>query len=107
MYIDILGTPYIIQRKSESEDPKLKDLLGYCDPSVKKIVVGRLMKKEDSVQDLEVIERKVMRHEIVHAFMRESGLAENSEWGTDETLIDWIAIQFPKMLKAFEDSGCI
>ena len=43
-----------------------------------------------------------IRHELVHAFAYESGLAENSPWAFNEEMTDWIAIQFPKMLKAFE-----
>lgn len=29
------------------------------------------------------------------------------QWGHEETMIDWIAIQFPKMLKTFEKVGCL
>lgn len=33
--------------------------------------------------------------------------AEHSEFRHEETMIDWIAIQFPKMLKVFEEVGCL
>ena len=43
--------------------------------------------------------------------MYESGLDANFEhanqFGHEETMIDWIAIQFPKLYKAFEAAGCL
>lgn len=41
-----------------------------------------------------------LRHEIIHAFFEESGLDNYSE---DEELVQWLAIQFPKLIKVFED----
>lgn len=107
--IDVLGTKYTILEKSVAEDEYLQNCDGYCDKTSKKIVV----KKEDSENELEnysVYMRKIKRHEIIHAFLFESGLHENWEhkqWGHDETVIDWIAAQFPKLLKAFKEAGCI
>ena len=56
---------------------------------------------------MESFRKKVARHEIIHAFLYESGLSHNSEWANNEEMIDWIAIQFSKMLKAFEEIECI
>ena len=51
--------------------------------------------------------KKQLRHEIVHAFLSESGLQSNLEhnqrFGHEETMVDWIAIQFPKMLEVFKE----
>jgi hypothetical protein len=47
-----------------------------------------------------------MRHELVHAFLFESGL-HNDSWAANEAAVDWIANQFPKILKAFQEAGCI
>ena len=44
-----------------------------------------------------------MRHELIHAFLFESGLAENSNWARNEEMVDWIARQFPKMAKTFQE----
>lgn len=41
-----------------------------------------------------------LRHEIIHAFFEESGLDEYSE---NEELVQWLAIQFPKLLYTFEN----
>jgi len=55
--------------------------------------------------------KQVLRHEIIHAFLYESGLYGSSlssdRWALNEEMVDWLAIQFPKILKAFEDVGCI
>ena len=53
-----------------------------------------------------------LRHEITHAFLNESGLQNDtsvpgSGWATNEEMVDWIAIQFPKMKKAFEEADCL
>ena len=37
-------------------------------------------------------------HEIVHAFLHESGLSSNSEWAMNEEIADWIALQLPKII---------
>ena len=54
-------------------------------------------------------QHKVIRHEIVHAFLYESGLDVNSlsggAWAKNEEMVDWMAIQIPKILKAFQEAG--
>ena len=53
----------------------------------------------------DVYMKKTLRHEIVHAFMFESGLGYNWEHGSigqEETVVDWIAIQLPKIYAAAE-----
>ena len=65
----------------------------------------------EKVGDFEKIMKKQLRHEIIHAFLAESGLQANYEhyrqFGHDETLVDWFAIQFPKMIKAFESVNAL
>lgn len=102
--IDILGTPYLIQKFSGSEDDRMIDNDGFCDFSTKEIgyAEGLEISHPGDQKNLELVKQQVLRHEIVHAFMYESGLNTNSEFAVNETLIDWIAIQFPKMLKAMK-----
>lgn len=108
MKIKILGTEYeIIRNASVEEYPKLKNCDGYTDQSIKQIVIPEFVKDDMSEEDLEYYTRKVIRHEIVHAFMYESGLDSNSEYAKNEELIDWIAIQFEKMLAIFIDLDVI
>lgn len=105
MKVTVLGTEYqIIRNATVSEYPILESQAdGFCDFSTKKIVISEMKPDDYSMKNLEIYEEKVIRHELVHAFMYESGLDVNSEWGRDETLIDWIAIQFPKMAKLFNE----
>lgn len=103
--ISILGTTYTIQELSISEDISLKDCDGYCDKTDKRIVIAK--KEADcDLGDFEQHRKKTMRHEIVHAYFNESGLAENFEnkcYGIPETLVDWFAIQSPKIYKTFAE----
>ena len=53
----------------------------------------------DQMRNLQDYEKKILRHEIIHAFLYESGLDINShdidQWARDEEMVDWMAIQFP------------
>lgn len=103
MKVNILGTEYTIVEQSTSENPKLTDCDGYCDKTSKTICV--ITKGDSDLEDFAVYQKKVKRHEIIHAFLFESGLHENwkhDEWGHDESYVDWIAVQFPKLLEVFK-----
>jgi len=105
----ILGTDYTIEQRTRSEDAYLDGVDGYCDKTSKRIVVAH-DPDSNELDDYEAYKRKVLRHEIIHAFLFESGLQENfghPKMGHDETYVDWIAVQFPKMLEAFKKAGCI
>ncbi len=109
MTVNVLGTPYTIHKRSCEDDPALNDCAGYCDKTTKEIAV-RIKEDDSDLRDFDVYQRKVIRHEIIHAFLFESGLHEiwkHDQWGQDETYVDWIAVQFPKLLKAFEEAGCL
>lgn len=111
MKVNILGSKYKVLIADVKERPKLKKCDGYMDQSIKEIVVGKFEPSPDSIEDLESYTKKVMRHEIIHAFLYESGLWNNSgnvkAWGQSEEITDWIAIQSPKILKAFNECDCI
>lgn len=109
--VNILGTEYTIEILKRGEDAFLQDhnIDGYCDKTTKRIVV----RAEDETNELgnyDVYQRTCLRHEIVHAFLFESGLHQNFEhcqFGHEETMVDWIATQFPKMQKAFKEADCL
>lgn len=108
MKVNILGTEYEISEKNRTEDEVLNNADGYCDKTTKEIIVCKDM--DGNLKDMEWFKKKVLRHEIIHAFLYESGLQENFEhpnYGHDETYVDWIAIQFPKIQKVFMDVGCL
>lgn len=106
MKIDILGTSYKLENRKRADDPKLENANGYCDTSSKRLVVEDIPDHPMNLEDLEKFKQKVTRHEIIHAFLHESGLSHNS-WADDEEIIDWIALQFPKMAKVFEEAKCM
>ena len=53
----------------------------------------------------------VLRHEIIHAYLEESGLSANSKmisaWAQNEEMVDWLAIQSPKIFATFQEVGCL
>ena len=107
MTVNVLGTKYRILYKSPKEDSAFNECDGYCDKTSKTIVVST---KNGDLDNFESYQKKVLCHEIIHTFMFESGLAENWEhksYGQEETTVDWIAIQFPKILKAFQKTGAL
>lgn len=104
--VNVLGTEYTIIESSEQEDINLTDADGYCDTSIKQCVIDDAKSVEGQVGtkgDLEAYKKKVVMHELIHAFLYESGL-DVETWARNEEMVDWIAIQFPKMLKAFQDA---
>lgn len=110
MKVKILGTEYEIVMDAEEKDyPILKDADGYADFTIKKIVVKKLIQDGESYEDLELWQRKTLRHEIIHAFLYESGLWQNSfkDWARNEEMTDWIALQFEKILGVFIELQCI
>lgn len=110
MKVNILGTEYTVEERTVEEDSYLSNCDGYCDKTTKEIVVAK-QKPDNDLNNYEWYRNKVMRHEIIHAFLYESGLHENFEhpkqFGHEETTVDWFAVQFPKMLKVFEEVGCL
>ena len=108
--IEILGTDYKIIEQSEQENAKLKECLGLCEHYSKKIILNDMKEVEKDimcVENIEELKKKVLRHEIVHAFFGESGLRGNSDYAENEELVDWIAIQAPKIFKAFADADAM
>lgn len=110
MKIDVLGVEYTLTVIRGSKEPRLKDCDGFCDETTKELLVENYEDSKgepDCKQNLLVQTNKVKRHEIIHAFLFESGLAENSYWAQNEEMVDFFAIQFPKLLKAFEQADAL
>ena len=104
--VNILGTEYeVIMDAPDEMLPEDADEA--MDLSVKRIVVAKFESNRNSIKDLDVYRKKVLRHEVIHAFLFESGLWNNSgnvtAWGQSEEITDWFAIQSPKIMKVFEE----
>lgn len=104
--VDVLGTSYDIFESDASEDKALEECDGYCDNTVHRCVIGTIEPDERNFEDLNIFRQRVIRHELIHAFLFESGLGEGS-WAGNEEIVDWIARQFPKMLEAFRHAGAL
>ena len=117
MKVDILGTKYKIEVHKVSEDRTLKDnkWAGYCSEEAKMIVIADMSERPYFNMDeteMEIYRKSVLRHEITHAFLNESGLSDNTSvhemgWANHEEMIDWFAIQSPKIYKAFKKVGAL
>lgn len=111
--VNILGTNYEIIFKSDSEEIRLKENWGFTDYHTKEIYIHDDIEKEtdNSCKNLIDFKNKVLRHEILHAFLYESGLRENSfgssSWAENEEMVDWFAIQFSKILKVYKELNII
>ena len=111
--VSVLGPNYaIFLDVPEDDDPMLNgECSSYCDKTAKRIVVvGET--RESELYDWAVYRNECLRHELIHAFMFESGIDANMTWdigGQDhpEGLIGWMAIQFPKIVKVFREVGAL
>lgn len=107
MKVLVLGRAYEFRETTPDQDPVLKNADGYCDWSTGVCVIDAKRNKElDDLGDMNIHKRKVSRHELIHAFLAESGLVEQCDWACEE-MIDWLACQFPKMMEAFRTVGCL
>lgn len=110
MKVNVLGMEYEIQRLPADQ---LEGKAGETDFYTKEIKLSDLsdIPVDIATVNIEAFKRDALRHEIIHAFLFESGLdmqsGETDSWAQNETMVDWIALQFPKMLKAFQDTGCL
>lgn len=110
MKVNILGAEYeIIVDAPDEMLPEDSD--GCMDQSLKRIIVAKFEPDRNSIKNLDCYRRKVLRHEIVHAFLYESGLWNNSgtteAWATNEEMTDWFAIQSPKIFDVFQKVDCL
>lgn len=107
--VHILGLVWTIKQRSESEDENLKDCDGYCDWTTREIVVER--EESGTLADMERYIRKVIRHEIIHAFLFESGLCQCSctaqSWAMNEEMVDWLAHQGQQIYAAWKEAGAL
>lgn len=114
--VKILGTLYKLNLNIPyTKDPSLMGRFGYCDMAEKKIVVADIKTvpgwEEATEVGVEHAFNDTLRHEVIHAYLIESGLNGSANevdcWARNEEMVDWIAIQFPKILKTFEELDCV
>ncbi len=104
MELIILGQTYTVEYQKKKDNPNLEGADGICEPFSKKIILNEIEPDKNMVERLEDYMAKVFRHEIVHAFFNESGL---KDYMHDEVLVEWIAVQIPKMVKVMAKAGSL
>lgn len=119
MELNILGKIYLTEFMDYKDDPSFEaaSCCAYHDGIGKKIVIccadtieeRKGYPREENAE----FERIAMRHEILHAFLYQSGLdtssfiSENCGWARNEEMIDWFAMQAPKIVEAYRAAGCL
>ena len=82
--VNILGPDYKVIFENYTDNPMFEkqSIDGYCDEIDKKIVICNIKTlpgyEEKSHEYCNKVKRQIMRHEIIHAFLSESGLCHSS-----------------------------
>lgn len=103
--IEILGTVYQLLVDDGGMDQQNAD--GVCRCYAKRIQVRppkKMLCQDDDLEAKNSRYREVLRHELIHAMLFESGLGDYYD---DETLVDWLAKMFPRLAELFEEEGCL
>ena len=103
--INVLGTVYeikYVELKDENID-------GDCDSTAHLIRIRS--DNTNDVKNMDELQKVTLRHEIIHAFLFESGLGFSwqhpEQFGHDETTVDWFARLSPKIFKVFQELGIL
>lgn len=116
--VNILGTKYSIAIKNFKDEPRFekRSIDGYHDGILKQIAIVDMHSypgyEDESEEMICETMKQTLRHEIVHAFLCESGLDECSgqyecAWAKNEEMVDWIALQGTKIYEAWKKAGAI
>ena len=110
--INILGARWRIKIRKYEDDQGLQDreLAGYCGSHKREIVIRDLREEEDEIVAVSAM-KHVLRHEVLHAFFKESGLwyetMGTDAWSMNEEMIDWFSTQAPKIFKVYQECNAI
>lgn len=118
MTLKILGVDYNFSIKKYEDDPVFSKngIGGYHDGYSKEIVLCDLRTypgwPDELQKTIEAAQKSTLLHEIVHAFLHESGLSDSSSvsdqgWAKNEEMVDWIALQGPKIYKAWAEADAL
>lgn len=116
--VNVLGTIYQIRIKKYSEEECFarRHIDGFCDGLTHEIVICDMSTYKDwdhePKKTVTAAEKQTLRHEIVHAFFNESGLADSSftydgAWAKNEEMVDWLATQGAKVYRAWREAGAL
>lgn len=107
---NVLGSELSVVFGTEKKYQNLSEMDGYADFSTHQIVIDTMEKSDGQIGskgDMTAYKKQVIRHEIIHAFLYESGLeacsTTSDNWALNEEMVDWFAIQSPKIFKVFNE----
>lgn len=92
----ICGVNYEIIYTVSNVNLLKRNALGLCDVNSRKIFIDGKLSKASKISTL--------RHEVLHAFFHECGIVD---FASNELLIEFLEIQFPKMLNLLLDVGAL
>lgn len=102
--VNILGSEWTVRSATEAEEPRLENKNGFTDWTARLICLEK--GPTGDIGSMETYMNKTIRHELIHAFMFESGFGdcvEHAAYGQEETVVDWFAYQMPKIMKLADD----
>ncbi len=108
--VKILGEGWKIRVIDYDDDDFMdEEVGGYCDAYTRTITVRNYAQEDMQRDRVEAVMKHILRHELVHAFLGESGLWSNSldteSWATNEEMVDWCAKNIPKIAEAYRVCG--
>ena len=114
-YIQILGHKWQIEvvKFNDNEYLKKRDAEGVAKPHIRKIIISDGTDKILLTDDERLNRfRHCLRHEIIHAFLEESGLAACSAktmkpWARNEEMVDWFAKMSTDIYKVYGSLGLL
>lgn len=116
--LDILGSEWDFEIRPYDDDSTFKELgvSGYCQARIRKMIICDMNThpdwKSEPFYNTDAYMKETVRHEILHAFLYESGLDAGSidvkgGGARNEEMIDWFAIQAPKIVKVWQQCHLI
>ena len=111
--LNILGSKWKLKEVPKNYDAMFVECDGFTDRSTKTMYVydgSSELFEVDALKDFPEYMKTVKRHEIIHAFLYESGLAqcaEHQRFGHCEQDIDFYALQIPKMIEVFKKAEAL
>lgn len=106
--IDVLGTEYTLRVPIDEKELDDYKADGLCDDLLKDIQIRDLRDSTINKKAALIDMKHNIRHECLHAFVKECGLSRNSSseaaWPVEEACIDFFALQFDKINDVFNQA---
>lgn len=98
--VNILGTEYAIEDDANLNKTQLDGLHEEYAKHISIRPTEDMLTNDDNENLKKIRYNEVVRHEVMHAFFIESGLEDYCD---NEQLVNWFAIQSPKIFKTFQE----